>query len=80
MADSAPGPTQPEVNNNASNLEAAAKHGPLDDAVAADSAEGPPPKRARLEDDSAQPDERELGRRRGIAPVKAEYALRPPLL
>lgn len=80
MADSAPAPTQPEVNNDVSNLEATAKHGPSDDAVASDAAEGPPSKKARLEDDSAQPDERELGRRRGIAPVKPEYALRPSLL
>lgn len=82
MADSATTPTRPEINNNASTLETtAAKHSPSDGAAAPDSdgTEGPPSKRARLEDASAQTDERDSRRRRGVAPVKPEYALCPSL-
>lgn len=61
------------------NLETGApKHGPSDGATAADAdaaGEEPPAKKARLEEEgsSSAPNGHVDGRRKGIAPVKAEY-------
>ena len=81
--DSATAPSQQSPEINEPNLETGApKHGPSDDATAADAntdvaGEGPPAKKARLEGeeegDSSAPNGHVDGRRRGIAPVKAEY-------
>lgn len=49
----------------------APKHGPSDDGAAVDAAEEPPAKKTRLEDPASNG--HVDGRRRGIAPVKAEY-------
>lgn len=53
----------------------AAKHGPSDDGAAVDAAEEPPAKKTRL--GGSAPNGHVDGRRRGIAPVKAEYVLYP---
>lgn len=81
--DSATTPSQQSPEINDPNLEAGApKHGPSDGATAAGTdsdvaGEGPPAKKARLEGeeegDSSAPNGHVDGRRRGIAPVKAEY-------
>lgn len=80
--DSATAPSQQSPEINDPNLETGTpKHGPSDGATAPDAdadvaREGPPAKKARLEGEegnSSAPNGHVDGRRRGIAPVKAEY-------
>lgn len=68
--DAATAPSHAESKNP--DLETTApKHGPSDDAPAVDAAEEPPAKKTRL--DGSASNGHVDGRRRGIAPVKAEY-------
>ena len=74
--DSATAQTQPsEINDPPVNSETTtSKHGASDATAAPDIGE-PPSKKVRLEDDSGRTDDRDAPRRRGVAPVKAEYVL-----
>ena len=76
IMDSATAQNQPsEINDPPANLETTtAKHG-ASDATTAPDTEEPPSKKVRLEDDSERTDDRDAPRRRGVAPMKAEYVL-----
>lgn len=76
IMDSATARPQPsEVNDPPVNPETTtSKHG-ASDATTAPDTEEPPSKKVRLEDDSEKTDDRDAPRRRGVAPVKAEYVL-----
>lgn len=76
--DSAAAPSHAESKDPS--LESTApKHGPSDDGAAVDAAEEPPAKKTRLDESESAPTPAPAsnghvdGRRRGIAPVKAEY-------
>lgn len=76
IMDSATAQPQPsEVNDPPVNPETTTSKHDASDATTAPDTEEPPSKKVRLEDDSERTDDRDAPRRRGVAPVKAEYVL-----